>query len=91
MPSPAGQAPALHSSTASPADKGTERRLVSALVTLSGGTIRRSDARAVIAQRTASGETPDEIEAYLRATFRMDPTGVTAVRRATLGGDPNAA
>jgi hypothetical protein len=75
----AGALPAL-STTARPADKGTERRLVSALVELSGGALRRSDARAVISERLGLGDTPDEIEAYLRSTFRADPTGVTAVR-----------
>lgn len=70
----------LTSTTARPADKGAERRLVSALVALSGNTLRRSDARAIVNQRLGLGETPDEVEAYLRTTFRIDPTGVTAVR-----------
>lgn len=70
------------STTARPADKRTttaaKSRVVSALVAVSG--MRRREAWAVVDQRIALGETPDEVEAYLRATFRMDPTGVTAAR-----------
>lgn len=77
----AGGLPAS-STTARPADKGTstttKSRLVSALVAVTG--MRRREAWAVLDQREARGETPDEIEAYLRATYRIDPTGVTAAR-----------
>lgn len=40
-------------------------------------------ARAVVAQR--AGDSLDELEAYLRATYRMDPVGVTAVRNVMRG------
>ena len=87
MPNPAGQRPAP-STTGRPADnrvsKTVRHRLAAALASVSG--LRFSEARAVIAQRVAVGETPDEIEAYLRTTFRMDPTGVTAVRNVTRRG-----
>jgi len=83
---PAGLAPAT-SLTGRPADirvsKTARHRLASALASLSG--LRFSDARALIADRLAAGETPSEIEAYLWSTFRSDPTGVTAVRNVMRG------
>lgn len=70
------------STTVRPAAKGdrggVRRRLVTALVETAG--LQWPVARAVVDERIADGETPDEIEAYLRTTFRMDPTGVSAVR-----------
>lgn len=82
----AGALPAT-SNTVRPAEKGERngirRRLVSALVTTCH--LRPAVARAVVDERIALGETPDEIEAYLRATFRIDPTGVTAVRNVERG------
>lgn len=83
----AGALPAS-SSTVRPAEKGersgVRRRLVSALVTTCH--LRPAVARRVVDERIALGGTPDEIEAYLRSTFRMDPTGVTAVRNVTRAG-----
>lgn len=77
----AGLAPAP-STTGRPADnrvsKTQRHRLASALATLTG--MRFAAARAVITERVGMGETPNEIEAYLRTTYRSDPTGVTAVR-----------
>lgn len=70
------------SNTGRPADirvsKTVRHRLAFALASLSG--IPFSEARSVIASRLADGETPSELEAYLRDTYRVDPTGVTAVR-----------
>jgi hypothetical protein len=40
-------------------------------------------ARRLIAQRT--GDSLDELEAWLRSTYRLDPTGVTAVRNVARG------
>ena len=54
------------------------RRLIASTATITGR--RRSDVRALLRERVGLGETPDQIEAYLRATFHSDPTGVTAVR-----------
>lgn len=81
MTSPPGTARTT-STTGRPAEirvsKTARHRLAAALAAVSG--IRFATARAVIAERAALGETPDQIEAYLRTTFRIDPTGVTAVR-----------
>lgn len=81
MRPPPGQQ-ATSSTTGRPADirvsKATRHRLAHALTEVAG--IRFATARAVIAERVALGETPDEIEAYLRSTYRLDPTGVTAAR-----------
>lgn len=68
------------SSTVYPAEqwsRNSERRVVTALVSIG---VRPAIARAAVRERIALGETPDEVEAYLRATFRSDPTGTTAVR-----------
>lgn len=74
------------SSTGRPADirvsKAMRHRIAGALVELRPG-MSFADARAVIAQH--AGDSVDEIEAYLQFTFRLDPTGVTAVRRAMRG------
>lgn len=51
-------------------------RLTAALATATG--MQFSAARALIAQR--AGDSVDELEAWLRSTYRLDPTGVTAVR-----------
>lgn len=87
MSDAAGLAPAP-SNTGRPADnrvsKTQRHRLAAALASVTG--LRFSDARAVISERVACGETRDEVEAYLRVTFRMDPTGVTAVRNASRSG-----
>lgn len=56
-------------------------RLAAALSTATGMSF--GSARAVIAQR--AGDSLDELEAYLRATYRMDPVGVTAVRNVMRG------
>jgi hypothetical protein len=84
MTAPPGLAPTT-SSTGRPADirvsKSMRHRLAGALSTATGMSFR--DARAVIAQR--AGDSVDELEAYLRTTFRLDPTGVTAVRNASRG------
>lgn len=81
------------SNTVRPAEKGerngVRRRLVSALVTTCH--LRPAVARRVVDERIALGETLDEIEAYLCSTFRMDPTGVTAVRNVSRGGGSDAA
>lgn len=87
----AGHAPAIPNSTARPADKGasqgigpaSERRTISALVALSasvGTPLRRSEARQIVHSRLSAGQTLAELEAYMRATFRQDPVGVTAAR-----------
>lgn len=70
-------------------DPAVERRTVSALVELSasvGTPMRRTEARAIVRSRLAGGQTLAEIEAYLRATYRLDPVGVTAVRNVMRGG-----
>lgn len=84
--SPPGLAPAP-SNTGRPAvnrvSKTQRHRLALALVKLThaaGEVITHREAREVVNDHVRSGETPDEIEAYLRTTFRSDPTGVTAVR-----------
>lgn len=84
MTGPPGRSTAI-SNTGRPADirvsKTMRHRLAGALSTATGMTF--ATARAVIAQR--AGDTVDELEAYLRATYRLDPTGVTAVRRVAQG------
>lgn len=81
MTAPPGSA-RLASNTGRPAEirvsKTMRHRLAGALSEATG--LSFAAARSVIAERTSQGETPNEIEAYLRATFRVDPTGVTAVR-----------
>jgi hypothetical protein len=71
------------SKTGRPADirvsKVLRHRLAASLAELSGMSF--AEARAVVAQC----ESPDEIEAYLQATYRTDPTGVTAVITACSG------
>jgi len=57
------------------------QRLAAALSSATGMSFR--DARAIIAQR--AGDPVEEIEAWLRATYRIDPTGVKAVRQADRG------
>lgn len=59
------------------------KRLALALLKLtfaSGDAMTHSEARAIVNDRVRRGETPSQIEAYLRSTFRGDPTGTTAVR-----------
>jgi hypothetical protein len=51
-------------------------RLAAALSAATGMPFAK--ARAVIAQR--AGDSVDELEAWLRANYRLDPVGVTAVR-----------
>jgi hypothetical protein len=78
--------------TARPADKGASkgidhaqvRRTVDALVTVTG--CRRKQARERIAAWLSDGRAIDDLEAYLRATYRIDPTGVDAVRNVARGG-----
>lgn len=87
----AGHAPAP-GTTARPADKGTEpqeldpalmRRTVGAVVTVTG--CRRSEARERIAAWMAGGRPLGDLEAWLRTNYRIDPTGVTAVRNVSRG------
>lgn len=84
MRPPPGHQPTL-STTGRPADirvsKAMRHRLAGALATATGmsfGTARR-----LIAQR--AGDSIDELEAWLSSNFRLDPTGVTAVRNAMRG------
>ena len=75
-----------------PADKGASkgqdhaivRRTVDALVTVAG--CRRKDARERIKGFLDGGAPITELEAYLRQTYRLDPTGVDAVRNVMAGG-----
>ncbi len=60
------------------------RRTVDGIVTVTG--CRRSQAREQVAAWLAGGRPLDDLEAYLRATFKTDPTGVTAVRNAAKVG-----
>lgn len=77
--------------TARLADQGTStrldpahvRRTVDAITKLTG--CRRQEARERINAWTAGGRALDDLDAYLRATFRIDPTGVTAVRNVDKG------
>lgn len=74
------------SNTARPAEKGPTERLshaqmnqvVDALVSVSG--CRRRQARERINAWLSDGRPLDDVEAYLRASYRIDPTGVEAVR-----------
>lgn len=79
MAAPPGLGPAT-SSTGRPADirvsKAQRHRLAAALSSATGMPFR--SARALIAQR--AGDSVDDLEAWLRTTYRIDPTGVTAVR-----------
>jgi hypothetical protein len=77
MNAAAGDAPAA-SNTAYPAQwsRNSKRRVVTALVELG---IEPRVARAAVSDRVALGETPAQIEAYLRATFHLDPTAVRAI------------
>lgn len=87
----AGQVPAA-GNTVRPAEKGAStgddhalmRRTVDAYVEVAG--VRRKVAREEITAWCAGGVALSDIEAYLRATYRKDPTGVTAVRNADRGG-----
>lgn len=84
MSAPPGALPPI-SNTVYPAEKwsrNSERRVVTSLIAIG---VAPMVARAVVRERIAVGETPDEIEAYLRTTFRIDPTGVTAVRNVMAG------
>jgi hypothetical protein len=85
MTSPPGLEPDL-SSTGRPADirvsKTMRHRLAGALSTATGMSF--ATARAIVAQR--AGDSVDDLEAWLRATYRLDPTGVTAVRNVLRGG-----
>ena len=80
MTAPPGSARHTASNTGRPADirvsKVIRHRLAAGLSAATGMTFR--DARAVIAQR--AGDSMDELEAWLRTTYRIDPTGITAVR-----------
>ncbi len=82
MTAPPGIVPDL-STTGRPADirvsKAMRHRLAAALSSSTGMSF--ASARAVIAQR--AGDSLDDLEAWLHATYRVDPTGVTAVRRVT--------
>lgn len=90
MSASAGLAPAP-SNTGRPAvnrvSKSQRHRLAWALVKLtefgSGPRMTHREARAVVDAHVQQGETPDQIDAYLRATFGSDPTGVRAVRNVT--------
>lgn len=85
MTATAGYTPAT-STTARPADKGANtgveaavrRRVIDGIVAVLG--CRRQEARERIAAWEAGGIALDDLEAYLRATYRRDPIGVTAVR-----------
>lgn len=76
----------LTSTTARPAEKGATdrqdpaliRRCVDAVVALTG--TRRKAARQQVTSWLAGGMAASDIEAWLRANYRLDPTGVTAVR-----------
>lgn len=74
------------SSTGRPADirvsKAVRHRLAGALSIATG--MDFAAARRLIAQR--AGDSVEELEAYLRVTFRIDPTGVTAVRNVSRRG-----
>lgn len=89
--SAAGAMPAP-STTARPANKGANtegpdpalmRRTVDAVVTVTG--CRRKEARQRINAWRAGGEAMSDLDAYLRATFHADPTGVTVVREVMRG------
>lgn len=63
--------------------RAAERRLVGAMVGLSAGSgrpLRRAEARAIIRSRATDGLTLDELEAYMRATYHLDPVGVAVAR-----------
>lgn len=79
MTSPPGIARTT-SNAGRPADirvsKVVRHRLAAALSVATG--MEFSAARRAIAQR--AGDSLDELEAWLRTTYRVDPTGVTAVR-----------
>ncbi len=84
MNAPPGIAPDP-SSTGRPAvnrvSKAMRHRLAAALSSATGMTF--ASARAIIAQR--AGDSPEELEAWLRTNYRIDPTGVTAVRNVMRG------
>lgn len=79
MTAPPGIKP-TPSTTGRPADirvsKVMRHRLASALASATGMSF--ATARTIIAQR--AGDSLDDLNAYLRVTYRLDPTGVTAVR-----------
>lgn len=72
--------PAVKGASPQGIDPARMRRAVDSLVAVSG--CRRKEARQRIAAWSSGGRSIDDIEAWLSATFRRDPTGVTAVRRA---------
>lgn len=79
MPGPPGMTPDLqHDGTPGRirVSKAMRHRLAAALSSATGMSFR--SARAAIAQR--AGDSADELEAWLRANYSIDPTGVTAVR-----------
>jgi len=64
------------------------RRAIDAITEMTG--CRRKQAREQVRAFTAGGRTVTELDAWLQLTFRIDPTGVTAVRnvhRERPGGD----
>lgn len=84
MTAPPGHAPdtSVTGPSAVPGvSKAMRQRLAGALSTATGMSF--GAARAVIAQR--AGDSVDELEAWLRSTYRLDPTGVTAVRNVMRG------
>lgn len=91
MTASASQALALPSNTGRPAvnrvSKSQRHRLAWALVKLTeqgcGPRMTHREARGVVDAHISRGETPDQIDAYLRATYGTDPTGVQAVRNVT--------
>lgn len=91
MPSPAGQRPAASNTvrlTGKKAhgepERAMIRRTTSALAQMTGSSIKT--ARQQVYAWLAGGAIDSDIDAWLRQNFRMDPTGVTAVRNAYRGG-----
>ena len=84
MRPPPGPEPTT-STTGRPADirvsKAMRHRLAGALASTTG--MPFATARRMIAQHT--GDSVDELEAWLCSTYRLDPTGVTAVRNVARG------
>ena len=72
-----------------PADKGADTGIDAALVRIATDRIaaatgaRRKDARSWVHRWVGVATTRAELDAWLRATFRIDPTGVIAVRNVT--------
>src|SRR5699024_8217611 len=65
-------------------DPAVLRRTVDAITTVSG--CRRKEAREKIRSWLAGGAAIDDIEAYLRQSYRIDPVGVGVARRVKGGG-----